>query len=141
MSLISMIISHYFYNMTHFRCKGRNKEIFSFVFWFKWRHPKVIMKLTDLYYSQLYGMIITCPWETDIMIKSKGLRVFYIPISNPRITWNYFFIVDSSKRKVKKTIRVNLRQQEVFIFLMVQIFHLVLVFAFQHPCLYLRPFK
>ena len=33
-----MIMSHYFHDLTHFICKARNSKIFSFVFWFKWRH-------------------------------------------------------------------------------------------------------
>ena len=35
-----MIMSHYFFDLTHFRGKGRNKEIL---------YPKVTLKLTDLY--------------------------------------------------------------------------------------------
>ena len=48
-------MSHYFYDLTHFRELGRNTEIFSFVFWFNWRHPKVILKLSDLYRPLLYA--------------------------------------------------------------------------------------
>ena len=43
-----MIMSHYFYDLTHFRGQGRNTEFFSFGFRFKRRHPKVILKLSDL---------------------------------------------------------------------------------------------
>ena len=42
-----MIMSHYFYDLTHFR--GRNTKIFAFVFWFKWKLQNLLSRLIDLY--------------------------------------------------------------------------------------------
>ena len=42
----SMRMSHYFYDLTHFRGEGRNTEIISLVLRFKWRHSNSILKLS-----------------------------------------------------------------------------------------------
>ena len=46
-SLISMIMSHYLSDLTHFRGHGRNTEKISFGFWFKRRHH-FVLRLSDL---------------------------------------------------------------------------------------------
>ena len=39
-----------FFDFTHF--KDRKKEIFLFVFWFKWKLQGLLSRLSDLYYSR-----------------------------------------------------------------------------------------
>ena len=56
-------MSHYFYDAIHFRDKGRNTEIFLFVFWFKWRHPS-------------HSEII---WPLQKFNCSKNLKIVQLP--------------------------------------------------------------
>ena len=71
-----MIMSHYFYDLRHLRCKGRNREMFSSIFWFKWKLQNLLSKLTDLYrqlsnnvwYAKLLSISVALFWVVDTTV-------------------------------------------------------------------------
>ena len=48
---------HYFYDLTHSRDKGRNRDIFSFVFWFKSKLQNLLSRLGVIHKLRLQDKV------------------------------------------------------------------------------------
>ena len=67
-------MGHYFYDFTHFRGQGRNTEAFLFVFWFKRRGNKLILRLSDLQQTGSW-------WHIPNLLQQKHMCGFFSVLS------------------------------------------------------------
>ena len=48
LNLFFFLAQIFLYDLNHVRDYGKNRETFSFVFWFKWKLQNLLSNLTDL---------------------------------------------------------------------------------------------
>ena len=82
-----MIMSYYFYVLTHFRGQGRITEILQFGFWVQMKTLKKFLRLTDLYLLFTFSVSRNSPPSNASfgpLIFSSGILIQF---SSKRIPW------------------------------------------------------